>query len=71
MVSPGIREDMGYQLAEYIQRLHHILSNKGLFSPRVLELLGIPFQQIQSEEEGQIVQVIYYIYIYILSYIIQ
>lgn len=48
----------GEQCAEFFNRMFTILANKGIFSPRLLTFLEIPFEQIQTEEEGRIVQLL-------------
>lgn len=52
------RNEIGSELAKYMMRIHRTLANKGLFSPRLLQFLKIPYQQVQSEEEGHIVQIL-------------
>eukprot|EP01042_Synura_sphagnicola_P000290 gene290-302_t len=44
------RTDTGVALAEYFMRIHSTLADKGLFSPRLLDFLGVKYMQVQSEE---------------------
>lgn len=49
---------VGDKLAEFAMRIHMILSNKNLFSPRLLNFLSIDYERVQSEEEGAVLSVL-------------
>lgn len=48
----------GDQIAQYLLRIHLSLATKGFFSPRLMNLLKINYEQVQSEEEGVIMSIL-------------
>ena len=54
----AVLDSTGAQLASFLNRTHRLLANKGLFSPYLMHFLEIPYETVQTEEEGRIVQIL-------------
>jgi hypothetical protein len=55
---PSLGKFLGEGLAAFLNRIHRMVSNKGMFSPTLMFFLDIPFEKVQTEEEGRIVQIL-------------
>ncbi|CAM9126790.1 unnamed protein product, partial [Hapterophycus canaliculatus] len=51
----GGKQDLGRELCAYVQRVHTLLAQRGVFSPRVMEFLKVDFGRVHIEEEGRVV----------------
>ena len=40
-LSPGGKQELGRELCTYVQRVHTLLSQRGVFSPRLMEFLKV------------------------------
>ena len=55
---PNLGQYLGEGLAKFLNRIHRMISSKNLFSPLLLTFLDIPFERVQTEEEGRIIQML-------------
>ena len=58
VLDSAVLQSTGEQLANFLNRTHRLMANKGLFSPLLMEFLDIPYETVQTEEEGRIVQIL-------------
>jgi hypothetical protein len=54
----GDKNSRGFAMANFVSRAHRILADRGLFSPRLLEFLGIDSIKVHREEEISISQIL-------------
>jgi hypothetical protein len=55
---PNLGQYIGEGLAKFLNRIHRMITCKGMFSPLLLTFLDIPFERVQTEEEGRVVQML-------------
>jgi len=55
---PMLGVKVGTALAAFLNRIHKINANKKMFSPTLMKFLDIPFERVQTEEEGKLVQLL-------------
>ena len=49
---------IGAQMADYLMRVYELCASMGCFNARVLKFVDVNFEQVHSEEEGAIMQVL-------------
>lgn len=54
----GLKNHRAAGLATFVNEMHSLMAQKGVFSPRLTQFLGIDVERIHFEEEGRISKVI-------------
>ena len=58
LMNASSRDEIGNQLASFLQRVHDSLAESGRFSPRFMRFLDIDVERVHSEEEGAIMHIL-------------